>query len=157
VEVPYEGGETFVPRFTERAMARVELTRGGTVEACSGVLGFRLLRLHGSAFAGFVRDEYTTLPETADRPLHMWLDLEWTGTPDIAAEVRRLVHEVFRSFESGSIQQVIYQIGTKLLADFPDVGETRLEANNRTWDRVAEGLYTDPRPPYGVLGLTLKR
>jgi urate oxidase len=157
IEVPYEGSIDFVPRATERAMARVEMTRGETVESCSGVLGFRLLRLGGSAFSGFVRDEYTTLPETADRPLHMWLDLEWTGAAEIACAVRGLVHEVFRSFESGSIQQVIYQVGTKLLADFPDVAEVRLEANNRTWDRVAEGIYTDPRPPYGVLGLTLRR
>jgi urate oxidase/2-oxo-4-hydroxy-4-carboxy-5-ureidoimidazoline decarboxylase len=156
-EIPYEGSEEFVPRFTERAMARVELTRIGTVEACSGVLAFRLLRLRGSAFAGFVRDEYTTLPETANRPLHMWLDLEWTGAEAIAEQVRELVHAVFRSFESGSIQQLIYQIGTKLLADFAGVKEVRIEANNRTWDRVAEDIYTDPRPPYGVLGLTLKR
>src|SRR4051812_4061732 len=157
VEVPYEGSEEFAPRFTERAMARVELTRNGTVEACSGVLAFRLLRLSGSAFAGFVRDEYTTLPETANRPLHMWLDVEWTGAEDAAAQVRGLVHEVFRSFESGSIQQVIYQIGTRMLDELPTLGEVRLEANNRTWDRVEDGIYTDPRPPFGVLGLTLRR
>ena len=67
------------------------------------------------------------------------------------------MRDVFRSFESGSIQQVIYQIGTKVLADLPAVSEIRLEANNRTWDQVAEDIYTDPRPPYGVLGLTLRR
>ena len=157
VELPYEGSVDFVPRATERAMARVELTRSGTVESCSGVLGFRLLRLGGSAFAGFVRDEYTTLAEASNRPLHMWLDLEWTGSAGIAGQVRALVHDVFQRFESGSIQQVIYQIGTRLLADFPDVNEVRLEANNRTWDRAADAIYTDPRPPYGVLGLTLRR
>jgi urate oxidase/2-oxo-4-hydroxy-4-carboxy-5-ureidoimidazoline decarboxylase len=157
VEIPYEGSAEFVPRSTERAMARVELTHAGTVEACSGVLAFRLLRPSGSAFAGFVRDEYTTLPETASRPLHMWLDLEWTGAEGIAAEVRGLVHDVFRSFESGSIQQMIYQVGARLLAGFPGVTKVRIEANNRTWDRVAEGIYTDPRPPYGVIGLTLRR
>jgi urate oxidase len=157
IEVPYEGSVEFVPRATERAMARVEMTRTGTIAACSGVLAFRLLRLGGSAFTGFVRDEYTTLPETTNRPLHMWLDLEWTGAAGIATEVRGAVHEVFRSFESGSIQQVIYQIGTKLLADFPAVTEVHLEANNRTWDRAADDIYTDPRPPFGVLGLTLRR
>jgi urate oxidase / 2-oxo-4-hydroxy-4-carboxy-5-ureidoimidazoline decarboxylase len=156
-EIPYEGVIDFVPRTEERAMARVEMTRTAPVESSSGVVGFRLLRLSGSAFAGFVRDEYTTLPETADRPLHMWLDLEWTGAEGIAIEVRGLVHEVFRSFESGSIQQVIYQVGTRLLADFPTITEVRLEANNRTWDRAAEAIYTDPRPPFGVLGLTLRR
>ena len=29
-------------------------------------------------FEGFVRDEYTTLPDLHNRPLHMWLDLEWS-------------------------------------------------------------------------------
>ena len=68
------------------------------------------------------------------------------------------MHEVFRAFESGSIQQVIYQIGTKMLAELPSIAEVRLEANNRTWDTVGEApIFTDPRPPFGVLGLTLRR
>jgi len=69
---------------------------------------------------------------------------------------------VFNGFESGSIQQVIYQIGTRMLADIPAIAEIHLEANNRTWDTVTErgeelGVYTDARPPYGCLGLRLKR
>ena len=49
-----------------------------------------------------------------------------------------------------------------MLADIPAIGEIHLEANNRTWDTIAEsglslGIYTDARPPYGILGLTLKR
>ena len=142
----------------------------GIVEAASGVRGFKLLRLGGSAFRGFVRDEYTTLPDLHNRPLHMWLDLEWSyADPDAAfscgavtARVRQIVREVFASFESGSIQQVIYQMGTKMLAYIPAISEMRLEANNRTWDTIAErgdelGVYMDARPPYGCLGLTLKR
>jgi urate oxidase/2-oxo-4-hydroxy-4-carboxy-5-ureidoimidazoline decarboxylase len=162
VEVPYEGSADFVPRDTERAMARIEMTRAGVVEARAGVYGFKLLRLTGSAFSGFVRDQYTTLPETSDRPLHMWLDLDWLAD-DSAAEpvsavlVRGMVHEVFRSFLSGSIQQLIHQLGTRILAEIPAILEVRLEANNRTWDRVADGVFTDPRPPFGVLGLTLRR
>jgi urate oxidase len=79
-----------------------------------------------------------------------------------------MVHEVFDGFESGSIQQVIYQIGTKMLADIPSIAEVHLEANNRTWDPIAErdkgdergdelGVYTEARPPFGILGLRLKR
>jgi urate oxidase/2-oxo-4-hydroxy-4-carboxy-5-ureidoimidazoline decarboxylase len=53
-------------------------------------------------------------------------------------------------------------MGTRLLADIPAIAEVHLEANNRTWDTIAEqgdalGVYTDARPPYGCLGLTLKR
>ncbi len=77
-------------------------------------------------------------------------------------QVRQIVREVFTSFESGSIQQVIYQMGTRLLADLPAVTEVHLEANNRTWDTIAErgdelGIYTEARPPYGCLGLRLTR
>lgn len=172
-EIPYaplEGGVAFVPSGPDIAAARLEIDRTGIVEVASGVRGFKLLRLGGSAFRGFVRDEYTTLPDLQNRPLHMWLDLEWSyPKPDAAfnggvvtARVRQIVRDVFTSFDSGSIQQVIYQMGTKMLAEIPEIAEVRLEANNRTWDTIAEqgeelGVYTDARPPYGCLGLTLKR
>jgi len=72
------------------------------------------------------------------------------------------VREVFQSFESGSIQQLIYQLGTRMLEELPRISAVDLEANNRTWDTVVEeggqrGVFTDPRPPYGCLGLSLKR
>ncbi|PYS29274.1 MAG: hypothetical protein DMG11_09620 [Acidobacteria bacterium] len=124
----------------------------------------------GSAFQGFVRDQYTTLPDLLDRPLHMWLDLDWLydepsnalNSGSVSTAIRRMVHDTFSGFESGSIQQVIYQIGTKILAEIPVIAEVHLEANNRTWDTVIErgqetGVYTDARPPYGCLGLRLRR
>lgn len=167
---PLDGHVAFAPCGPDTATARLEIDRTGFVEAVSGVRGFKLLRLGGSAFRGFVRDEYTTLPDLHNRPLHMWLDLEWSYLkPDmafnggaVAARVRQIVRDVFTSFQSGSIQQVIYQMGTKMLSDIPEISEARLEANNRTWDTIAEqgeelGVYTDARPPYGCLGLTLKR
>lgn len=177
-EIPYDklpGGDmSFTPSGPERATARIELRRDGsdlqTVESCSGIRGFKLLRLGGSAFFGFVRDQYTTLPDIKNRPLHMWLDLEWSYTaPNLAcskgkitARVRQIVNQVFQSFESGSIQQVIYRIGNKMLAEIPEIAEIHLEANNRTWDTIVEegermAVYTEARPPFGCLGLTLKR
>jgi urate oxidase / 2-oxo-4-hydroxy-4-carboxy-5-ureidoimidazoline decarboxylase len=173
-EVPYGAIGTkavcFKPNGPERAFARLELTQDAVVEVRSGIRGFRLLRLGGSAFQGFIRDEYTTLPDVANRPLHMWLDLDWSYLEPAAAyscgaittTVRTVVTEVFDAFTSGSIQQIIYQIGTKILADIPTVAEVSLEANNRTWDTIVErseaiGVYTDARPPYGCLGLTLRR
>ena len=79
----------------------------------------------------------------------------------MTARVRHIVRDVFTTFVSGSIQQLIYQMGTRLLVEIPAISEVRLEANNRTWDTIAErgdelGVYTDARPPYGCLGLTLK-
>ena len=172
-DIPYAhagGGVAFSPAGPERATARLELNRSGLVEIVSGFSGFKLLRLGGSAFRGFVRDEYTTLPDLENRPLLMWLDLEWRYLSEdaaftggaVAEKVRQIVKDVFASTESGSIQQLIYRIGADLLAALPPIAEVDLEANNRTWDTIAEqadvlGVYTDPRPPYGCLGLTLKR
>jgi urate oxidase/2-oxo-4-hydroxy-4-carboxy-5-ureidoimidazoline decarboxylase len=183
-EIPYsgvaEGGMAFAPAGPDRAFARVEMSRSADgihiVEVRSGIHGFRLLRLGGSAFHGFVRDQYTTLPDIKNRPLHMWLDVEWTYTSFEAAfrdgaasqdeaivkSVRNIVHDVFAGFESGSIQEVIYQIGCQVLQDIPTISQIDLEANNRTWDTIVEqdglmGVYTDSRPPYGCLGLSLRR
>ena len=110
-----------------------------------------------------MRDEYTTLPDLMNRPLHMWLDLEWRHTDPNAGfdgghaahRARQIVHDTFASFESGSIQ-LIYRIGTAMLETCPP-REVHLEANNRTWDTIAErgdtlGVYTEARPPYGCLG-----
>jgi urate oxidase len=172
VQIPYaaQGRWGFAPSGPEQKTARVEINRTGIVEAVSGIRGFRMLRLGGSAFKGFVRDQYTTLPDIVNRPLHMWLDLEWTYTEvaaafnegRVSAAVGRMTHELFDAFESGSIQEVIYQLGTRMLGELPAISEIHLEANNRTWDTVAEqgserGVYTDARPPYGCLGLRLKR
>ena len=164
----------FAPGGSVCANAVIEVARAAgelqIVEARSGIDGFRLLRLKGSAFTGFVRDEYTTLPDIHDRPLHMWLDLDWTYIDDgvacsggaVTRQARGIVESVFAGFESGSIQEIIYQIGRKMLAEIPSIAEIRLEANNRTWDTIAEqglaaGIYTDARPPYGCLGLTVRR
>jgi len=171
-EVPYdslEGGVGFAPGGPERATASLERTRTALVDVTSGLRGFRLLRLTGSAFHGFVRDQYTTLPDMHDRPLHMWLDLTWRhvdpaaalAAPGLAPKVRGIIRDVFEGFESGSIQQVIYAMGTRVLRELPVVAEVNLEAQNRTWDTVTEqgslGVFTDPRPPYGCLGLSLRR
>src|SRR5207253_8734609 len=102
-EIPYAGlpggSAAFAPSGPERSTARIELNRAGTVEVASGIRGFKLLRLGGSAFHGFVRDQYTTLPDITNRPLNMWLDLEWLYTASsaglsegaVTASVRQIV------------------------------------------------------------------
>lgn len=129
-EIPYSAagsqGVSFAPGGPDRAFARLELTRTATVEVRSGIRGFRLLRLGGSAFHGFVRDEYTTLPDIANRPLHMWLDLDWSYTEPKAAytggatttAIRGIVTEVFDAFTSGSIQEIVYQMERRFWRTF---------------------------------------
>jgi urate oxidase / 2-oxo-4-hydroxy-4-carboxy-5-ureidoimidazoline decarboxylase len=173
VQLPYaglEGGVAFVPTGPDQAFARIEMTQERVVSAVSGIQGFKLLRLRGSSFQGFVRDQHTTLPDRPSRVLHMWLDMEWSyanldaafSDGAVTRATRAIVMDVFKSFESASIQQIIHKMGTRIFADIPEISELRFEANNRTWDVVQErgeefGVYVDPAAPYGVLGLTLTR
>jgi urate oxidase / 2-oxo-4-hydroxy-4-carboxy-5-ureidoimidazoline decarboxylase len=173
VQLPFaglEGGVAFVPTGPDQAFARIEMTQERVVSAVSGIQGFKLLRLRGSSFKGFVRDQHTTLPDRPSRVLHMWLDLEWSyahldaafSDGAVTRATRASVMDVFKSFESASIQQIIHKMGTRIFSDIPGISELRFEANNRTWDVIEErgeelGVYVEPAAPYGVLGLTLTR
>ena len=79
-------------------------------------------------------------------------------------QVRDLVADVFSTFASRSIQHLVHAMGQRLLARFPQLAEVSLEAQNRLWDTVRESaadprvrVFTDPRPTYGRIGLTLRR
>ena len=118
---------------------------------------------------------HTTLPETQDRPLFIYLDVFWRYadparmvSEDTAhyvptEQVRDLAAVTFHDFNSRSIQHLVFEMGTKLLARFPQLAEVRFEAQNRLWDKAFESddstvqVRTDPRPPYGQIGLTLTR
>src|SRR4051794_22309292 len=135
-----------------------------------------LIKVTGSAFADFVRDQYTTLPSVKDRPLYIFLDVFWryADVQDavasdharyVAAEqVRDLVATVFHEFVSMSIQHLMHEMGQRLLARFPQLVEVAFDGQNRLWDTVVVSKederiksYCDPRPPYGSIHLTLRR
>ena len=137
-------------------------------------VGLRLLKVTGSAFTRFVRDEHTTLPDRVDRPLFIFMDLSWryTTVADMlgaeryvaSEQVRDVVTAVFHGFVSESIQHLVHEMGLRLLARFPQLAEVSFEAQNRTWDPVAVSeedprvkVYTTPFPAYGLIKLTMSR
>lgn len=142
----------------------------------SSLSHIQLIKVSGSSFYGFIRDEYTTLPESYDRPLFIFLDIFWTYADSADAfdserghyvaseQVHDIAHTVFHMNNTPSIQYLIYQIGHRILTSFPQLAEVRFESNNRTWETIVEpldpnsaGVYTEPRPPYGFQGFTLTR
>lgn len=183
--VPGEGGfesGNLVYRYgqNEHPKAMVELTRAhdGIAVAAheGGVADLKLIKVKGSSFAGFVRDEYTTLPESYDRPLFIFLDIAWSyeeienaldsdlGRYVAAEQIRDIAHTVFHEQHSPSIQNLIYRIGQRALLRFPQLKEIRFESNNRTWETVLEQasagegkVFTEPRPPYGFQGFSMTR
>jgi urate oxidase / 2-oxo-4-hydroxy-4-carboxy-5-ureidoimidazoline decarboxylase len=142
----------------------------------SGRADLQLIKITGSAFADFARDEHTTLPERPDRPLYVWMNVGWryTDVDDavlrhparyVASEqVADLASAVFHEFVSLSIQHLVHEIGTRMLDRWPQLAEASFDAQNRLWDVGAESAddpriktYADPRPPYGHIGLVLRR
>jgi len=132
----------------------------GTVRG--GRHGMLLLKTRGSAFTKFARDEYTTLPERGDRPLLIRLDADWTYTGDEyvdSKDVRDHFAATFDDFVSESIQHLVHEMGTRLLADRGEIAQISFTAENHTRDPVGEDdgrkVYTDPFPAQGLITLTL--
>lgn len=165
----------------DRDAVEVELERapeGGVrvIDHRCARLGMQLVKTTGSSFASFVRDEHTTLPEVHDRPLYIHLDVRWRydepadafgGDPARLVpgrQVRDVCAAVFESFVSMSIQHLVHAMGERLLARFPQLAEVSFAAQNRLWDPAAtdaeepaRAVRTDPRPPYGDIGLVMTR
>jgi len=184
--VPSEDGfeasaRLFARDRSDYGSARLDLVRDedGSVRITdheSGRRELQLIKITGSAFADFARDEHTTLPERPDRPLYIWCDIGWhyadashavLADPAryVAAEqVADLANAVFHEFVSLSIQHLVNEIGLRMLDRWPQLDEVSFDAQNRLWDLVAESsenprirTYSDPRPPFGHIGLVLRR
>ncbi|HEY3218741.1 MAG TPA: urate oxidase [Candidatus Limnocylindria bacterium] len=173
------GGSDVVFRMTrdDAAIAHADFRRDGSAiaisDARSGIERMRLLKTTGSSFASFARDGYTTLPELADRPLTIRMDVHWRytdvrdatgeGKGHVAAEiVRRAVELCYHDFNSRSIQELVHEMGQRMLKGFPSLGAVEFSAENHTPDMVAEGkgdvrVFAEPRQTFGKIGLVLRR
>ena len=185
--VPAEDGDgfaasevLFVRDRNDRSTASLELERhDGEVEVGGhhcGRTDLQLIKITGSSFADFARDEHTTLPERPDRPLYVWCDVGWRyadardaigSDPSryVAGEqVADLAASVFHEFVSLSIQHLVNEIGERMLERWPQLDEVSFQATNRLWDPGVQHeadprikTYADPRPPFGKIGLVLRR
>ncbi len=167
------GGTLHARTPADRSVAQMRLERtGGGVSIASlgaGRTGMELLKLTGSAFTAFVRDEYTTLPERRDRPLYIGLDVGWRYAEHddalgadparyVAGEqVRDVCATVFEEFVSESIQHLVHAMGGRVLERFPGLAQVSFDARNMTRDPVVERVYTDPFNAQGTITLTMGR
>jgi urate oxidase len=154
--------------YDDYEVAELVMDRGGVRSHRCGREALHLIKITGSAFAQFLRDDYTTLPEAHDRPLFIHLSVYWRYRSFAervdGRAVRDAISETFTEFVSRSIQHLLHEMAERILARFPPIVEVALEAENRLWDtaRVSEldsriKVYRDPRPPYGIIGFTLRR
>ncbi len=172
-----EHPHAFAGRSAELRTCTVGRGRGG-IQVESGLDELFLLKTTGSAFAGFIRDRYTTLPEAADRILATMLRAEWTtaaADPSAAtlvdwnaahSEVRRTLVATFAGHRSLSVQQTLYAMGAAVLDACPMVGRITLNMPNKHriladlkpfgLDNVNE-VFVATDEPYGTISGTLQR
>lgn len=125
------GGRPFARITGTRAKKRIE-TR---VE--SGLEDLLILKSTASAFEKFLRDEYTTLPDTADRILATKLKAVWSYTKlprSFAATNTRIVNAMLAVFArnfSPSVQVTLFEMGEAALKSAPEISRIHLAMPNQ--------------------------
>jgi urate oxidase len=161
----------FVGGGGEKRTCVVTLTR----ESCrveSGLCGLLVLKTTDSSFAGFVRDRYTTLPETDDRIFATMVSAAWLYSSAEADWdachhlIRRALLDVFATHKSLSVQQTLCAMGEGALEACPHIEQIRLEMPNQ--HRIMVNLqpfgldnnnevFVTTDEPFGLICGTLRR
>ena len=155
---------------SERRTAAVTRDRQGT-RVVAGIEDLVVMKTAKSAFAGFPRDSFTTLKETADRILATSVRATWRySRPGVAFgplwhEVRRVMLETFAGHDSRSVQHTLYAMGEAVLEAL-DVEEIHFAMPNKHHlpvDLAPFGLenrnevFVATLEPYGLIEGTVRR
>ncbi len=152
-------------------VATIAASRGGIVVE-AGVEDLVVMKTTRSAFSGFPRDRYTTLPETEDRLMATKITAIWRyGAPDLDLDatfeaVRASLLEVFADHDSPSVQTSIWIMARAILERHAEVETIRMVLPNlHHWlvDLAPFGLandreiYTPTTEPHGLIEATVRR
>lgn len=175
------GDHSFVRRGGAVRTAVITVGRGGaSVE--SGVKELVVLNSTDSEFTGFLKDEFTTLPEADDRILatslvatwrhdldgldHPPEDVDWNASYDVVLDT---VLTTFAGTYSRALQETLYAMGTAVLEAQPGLADISFAAPNKHHFLVdfsgfqVEGLTNDGEVfiaadrPYGLIEATVVR
>jgi urate oxidase len=144
-------------------------TQGVTVD--SGIEDLVVMKTARSAFSGFPRDEYTTLPEVRERIMATRVTASWRSASEPAdwdARHAALVRTLLASFadhDSESVQHSIWVIGTAMLDAEPGISEVTMRLPNlHHWlvDLAPFGgtngeIFVATDQPYGQIEATVRR
>ena len=135
----FDGGahpHSFLNGGTEKHTAFVRQDREGAVLS-SGIKDLLILKTTDSAFEGYIKDQYTTLKEAADRILSTSCTVSWVyaGLPAdpgaLYGAIRENLLQTFADHKSLSVQHTLYAMGEAVLGAFPLVKEITLQMPNK--------------------------
>jgi urate oxidase len=163
--------DAFVRIGPETRTAAIQAHRKRTIVG-AGVADLVILKSAHSAFAGFPRDAYTTLPETDDRIFATSLTASWRyASADLDfgpswRAVRQLLLDVFAEHRSASVQHTLYAMGQAVLDSVEDVSAIRLVMPNKHHLPVdlrpfglenRNEIFVPTDEPHGLIEATLVR
>lgn len=116
--------------------AEVVISRDGE-RVTSGLSGFTFLKATASGWSNYIKDEYTTLPETEDRILATSMDACWRWSRDPAdfaaanAFVLDTLMRVFTMTYSHSAQDSLFRMGSAALEAVPELETINIACPNK--------------------------
>jgi urate oxidase len=167
----HDAGTAFLRHGPEIRTASVQTDRRGS-KFTAGIADLLILKSSHSAFAGYPRPIYTTLPETADRLFATSLTATWRyRSADVAfgvawETVRQVLLDVFATHDSRSVQHTLNAMGQAVLERVDDIASITVVMPNKhhlPFDLSRLGLenrneiFVPTDEPYGVIEATLVR
>lgn len=162
---------SFIKGTGEKHTAKIDATREKTsVE--SGIEDLIVLKTTRSGFAGYMKDPYTTLPETTDRIFSTAVKAVWRYSGPAAATrenfdgIREMIIETFAGHDSLSVQHTLYAMGQAVLDNYETVEEISFSLPNIHYlpvDISRFGLenenciFLPTDEPHGLIEATLSR
>ena len=127
---------SFAEKGAAKPFARIISTLDGN-KIESGVEDLLVLKTTNSGFENFVRDEFTTLPETRDRIFATKLKATWTykKKPESYSKANGKILEamlkVFAKNYSPSVQATLFQMGEAALKVAPEISKIHIAMPNK--------------------------
>jgi urate oxidase len=164
-------GQAFVQQGGESRSSTIQAERG-RLTVGAGLNDLVILKSSRSSFTGFIRDGYTTLPETGDRILATSLTATWQyREPDVDfgstwRAVRQTLLEAFAEHDSKSVQHTLHAMGQAVLDNVDVVKAIRLVMPNKHHVPVdlsrfglenRNEIFVPTDEPYGLIEATLVR
>ncbi|MFI6403911.1 factor-independent urate hydroxylase [Streptomyces sp. NPDC050548] len=170
------GGHSFVRKGQETRLTQITYD-GRSWEVVSGLKDLTVLNSTDSEFWGYVKDKYTTLPEAYDRILATEVSARWRFNwsddaqemPDWETSYERTKQHMLEAFAetySLSLQQTLYQMGSRIIDNREEMDEVRFSLPNKHHflvDLAPFGLKNDNEVyfaadrPYGLIEATVLR
>jgi urate oxidase len=127
---------TFVQSSGELQTTTVTTNRGVGPAILSGLEHLVIMKTADSAFAGYIKNPLTTLPESSDRLFGTSVWCRWkyrTSNADFISlrkTIRGTLLDVFAEHKSKSVQHTLYAMADRVLQTVPELEEITLRMPN---------------------------